>query len=698
MLASSIPTDVFRGILQGAPPGAVYALIALGFVLTYKTSGVFNFAFGAQAYVSAAMYFKARVDWGWGALPAFVLAVVILAPLVGLLLERLIFRYLRTASAVAKLVVTIGLAVAIPALFDTISGFQAVAGQTPVGIMPNGANVFYDPFGVYAFSRDELATMAIAVLAALGLAAMFRFSALGLRMQAVVESPRMTELNGIAADRVSAFAWMLSSLFAGLAGVLIAPRFNTLSAGNFFNLVVVAIAAAAVGRLVSLPKALLGGLGLGVFIALMNTFLPRWSNSATWLRPIQENVTPAIPFIVLFAVLIFVPGIRRAKEARDPLADVDPPVRSIGAIVRDPRRTLISTAIGFAILAAIAAIVFTRADQRWLFLVTEAVVLGVVFLSVTVVTGMAGQISLCQGAFAATGAFTTYQLVHEYDMAVLVAALIGALVAALLAALLSLPIRRLSGVWVAIATLAFAFFFDSVIVKLPFVGGGGATQLQGTKVPRPLIGPWDFKSDKAFLALAIVVLVIVGLVVIQIRAGTFGRVAVALRGSEVGAASIGISSARTRFIAFAISGFIAGLGGALLAMLEGNINYDTNFGPFVALFWVVIVVTLSARTVQGAVMAAASYALFDAVVLKGAFIGWLLRDPHRIPGFLPFSSNWVFILFGLGAIQYARHPEGILEYSKRRSAARRMKRHDAAGDAGREHAEPAPSVTPEAVS
>ena len=107
---------------------------------------------------------------------------------------------------------------------------------------------------------------------------------------------------------MSAFSWALSSLFAGLAGVLIAPRFNTLAAPDFFNLVVVAIAAAAIGRLVSLPRALVGGLGLGIFIAFFNTFLPRWSDDYTWLQPIQDNLTPAMPFVVLFGVLVLWPG------------------------------------------------------------------------------------------------------------------------------------------------------------------------------------------------------------------------------------------------------------------------------------------------------------------------------------------------------------------------------------------------------
>jgi branched-chain amino acid transport system permease protein len=608
--------------------------------------------------------------WGWGTVPSVILAVFILAPLLGLVLERLIFRYLRGAGAIAKLVAAIGLAVAIPALFDILAGFDAIAGQTPVGVVTEGASVFYDPFGSYAFSRDELVAMGTAVAAMLGLAALFRFSSVGLRMRAVVESSRMTELNGINAERVSAFAWMLSSLFAGVAGVLIAPRFNTLSAGDFFNLVVVAIAAAAIGRLTSLPMALAGGLGLGVLIAEINTFLPRWSDDATWLKPIQDNLTPAVPFLVLFGVLVFVPGIRRSHDAGDPLAGVDPPPRTIGAAPPDPRKQRIARIIQGVLLILILWVVFTRADASWMFMVTQAVVLGLILLSITVITGMAGQISLCQGAFAAIGAFTVFQMASRYDMSVLVAAPIGGLIAGAVAALLSLPIRRLGGVWVAIATLAFAYFFDAVIINLPFVGGGNNSLLTGTDVPRPVLGPWDLQDDKNFLILALVILVVAALAVVQVRGGTLGKTLLALRGSRVGAESIGISTGKAHLIAFALSGFIAGLGGALLAIQQGNVNYSTNFAPFAALFWLVLVVTLGVRSVDGAIIAAMSYALFDAVVLKGAFLGWLLRDADRIPSFFPINGSWRFVLFGLGAIQFARHPEGILESGKRRRAER----------------------------
>jgi branched-chain amino acid transport system permease protein len=672
MVLADVGTDLFRAVLQGAPPGAVYALVALGFVLTYKTSGVFNLAFGAQAYVSAVVYFKAVDAWGWGKLPAFVLSVLVLAPALGFVLEWAIFRHLRTAPAVATLVVCIGLTIALPSIIAILIDFRPTPGTTPIGIVPDGDSVFYDPFGVYAFSRDELVAMVAAVAAMLSLGALFKWSAIGLRMRAVVESPRMTELNGINADRVSTFAWALSSFFAGLAGVLIAPRFNTLAAADFFTLIVIAVTAAAIGRLVSLPGALLGGLALGIVTALFNTFVPQWSDDITWLRPIQDNLTPAIPFVVLFGVLVLVPSLRRTRESSDPLSGVDPPPAARVVGHRDRRREIAQRLFGTALLVVILLVVFTRADAAWLFLVTQAVVLSIVYLSITVITGFAGQISLCQGAFAAIGAFTVFQLADRWDVSVLVGALVGAAIAAAVGALLAVPIRRLSGIWVAIATLAFAFFFDAVLVNLSWIGAGDT--FSGTPVPRPVIGPWDLEDDKAFLLLVIVVLVVVSLAVVQLREGTVGRTLRALRGSEVAAQAIGISPARARMLAFAISAFIAALGGALLAMHQENVNYGNNFAPFASLFWLVLVVTFGARRVDGAIVAAGSFSLFDALVLKGTVFGWILRSPDRIPGLFPVSGKWRFILFGLGAIQFARNPDGLIEASERRKAARQAKR------------------------
>lgn len=669
IFASNFGEDILRAVLQGTPPGAVFALVALGFVLTYKTSGVFNLAFGAQAYVSAGMYFKARVEWEWPIIWSFILAVVVLAPLIGLLLERFIFRPLRTASAVAKLVVAVGLTVALPALFELLSKFQAVAGRTPVGIMPRGAEVYYDPLGIYPWSRDELAQLIIAFTALVLIMTFFRYFAAGLAMRAVVESPRMTELAGINADRVSAMAWTLSSFFAGLAGVLIAPRFNTLAAPDFFNIMVVAVAAAALGQLVSLRGAVFGGVGLGILIALFNTYIPRWSDTVTWLRPVQENLTPSLPFVVLFGVIVLWPATRRPREAGDPLASVDPPPLSPAAVTRPKSLTIATRLFGGLVLVIGGFFVFAKADVSWLFLVTQAVIMSTIFLSITVMTGLGGQISLCQGTFAAIGGFTVYQFADRWGTSVLLAAFIGAAIAAVVGALIALPVLRLGGVWLAIATLAFAFFFDSVMVKLSFVGGGETSLMQGTRVPRPSFAGIDFNNNKSFLVLVVVIFVIVSLLVIQLREGTVGRTLRALRGSELAAASIGISAGRARITAFALSAGIAGLGGALLSIQQKNVGYGINFSPSAGLFWLVVVVTLSARTVEGAVFAGATMGLFERVILRNIF--------H-------LSGKWRFVLFGLTAVQFARHPDGILEHGKRRSLGRIVKLFSRLGKASSE--------------
>ena len=129
----------------------------------------------------------------------------------------------------------------------------------------------------------------------------------------------------------------------------------------------------------------------------------------------------------------------------------------------------------------------------------------------------------CQGAFAAIGGFSVFQLFDRWNVPVLGGALIGAAIAAVVATIVALPTTRLGKVWVAIATLAFASFFDAVIVKLPFVGGGDTSLLQGTRVPRPSLGPWNLNDDRQFLVLAVVCFLVASYAVVQIRGGTVGR-------------------------------------------------------------------------------------------------------------------------------------------------------------------------------
>jgi len=646
-------SELIGYVIRGIPFGCVFGLVAVGIVLAYKTSGVFNLAFAAQAFASAAAFYTLRNDQEWGILPAFIVSVVVLAPLVGFVLDRLMFRHLRTAPTLAKLVASLGLLVAGPQIVKLV-WFGADTKYSPPTIWPFDVGEFkiYRPIGEqYGIDGGQAAAMIVTVLVVVVLTALFRYSAIGLRMRAVVESPRMTSLVGINADRVSTFAWMLSSFIAGLAGVLIAPLFAQTEVNSFITLLVAAIAAAAFARLTSIPLALLGGLLLGILQGILAGYLPAGSILATGLRP-------ALPFVVLFALLLFWPGLRQKAELTDPLAGVDPPPPGLAAAERSRGLTIGTWTFGTTVAVAAVAVSLTVLTTHWLDIVTGAVIFAVIFLSITVITGMAGQISLCQATFAAVGSFTTAQLADNLGSPLL-SLVVGIVFATIVGALLAIPSLRLGGIYLALATLAFALMFDSVIVPLKWVGGG--------QLPPQASRPGFLDDNHAFFIFCVVLLIVVGIIVVLVRRGTTGKFLDALRGSETAATALGISAARARVTAFALSAAIAGLGGGLLTLREEQANYTANFVPFFGLFWLVLVVTLGARTVEGAIQAGLAFALFPE-----------LLQALGVPGELQF------VLFGLSAVAYAKHPEGLVEFGKRKqleSIQRRLDRRSRSGAA-----------------
>lgn len=637
-------TELLSYVIRGFPIGCVFALMAVGLVLTYKTSGVFNLAFGAQAFVSAAVYYETRANHDWPILPAFVLSVVVLGPAIGYVLDRALFRHLRTAPPIARLVTSLGLLVAIPQMVQI--WFGGSPAFNPPGIAPNPDRIYR--FGDYALDANQVATIVATLVVVLALTLLFRWTALGLRMRAVVESPRMSELNGINADRVGSVAWMLSSALAGLAGVLLAPLFAQVEANGFFTLLVAAVAAAAFGGLSSIAVTFAGGIALGVLQQILAGYLPTDSIVAQGLRP-------ALPFVVLFVLLLFWPLLRNVGHSADPLSGVDPPLPAPAASFRSDAMTRLTRALAVGtVLGFIAAALFWF-DDFWLLLFTKGLIFGLIFLSITVVTGMGGQISLAQAAFAGMGAFATGQIVQGIGLPVLPTMFLGALIAATVGALLALPVLRLEGIYLTLATLAFALMWENVLVPQEWVSGG---QL-GVRVPRPLVGSIDFSDDRAFLLLCMALLALVSGVVILVRRGTTGRYLDALRGSELAATSIGIDPKRARITAFALSAGIAGLGGGLLASQTGRAA-SSDYVFFLGLFWVVIVVTLGSRSVQAAITAGLSFMLVPELLSR--------LDISALPSVLNPAENpgaISSILFGLGALTYAKHPEGILEHQTR---------------------------------
>jgi branched-chain amino acid transport system permease protein len=652
--------DLLHYAVQGIPMGCVFALLAVGLVLTFKTSGVFNLAFAAQAYTSAAVFYVVRKRHQWPLLPAALLAIFIVGPLVGLLFDRLLFRHLRAVSSGAKLVTSLGLLVAVPEIVKLWFGNGPQSNPPPLWWVKRTDQFLWPQGSRFVLDAGQIATISSVVIVMVVLTLLFRSNGLGLQMRAVVESPRMVELNGINASRVASLAWMLSSALAGLAGVLLAPLFAALNSLDFFTLLVAALAATVLARLVNIPLAFLGGLLLGVLQAILAGELP--TNSV-----LSNGLRPALPFIVLFGLLLLRPGLGRIRDVPDPLSGVDPPPASESLVLRTPQMERIGRAMTVAGVALGVLVALTSLNAYWLGLVITGVVLSIILLSITLLTGLGGMVSLCQPTFAAIGAFTTAQLVANQGFPVLLAALVGAGLAALIGALLAVPVLRLDGVYLALATLAFALMFQNILVPLSWVSGGSVP----LKVPRPLVASVDFANDKKFFLLAVALLLVVAYVVARIKRGTTGLYLSALRGSEHAAASIGVSALRARVIAFSASAGIAGLGGGVLAMYYRQANFDQSFQFYVGLVWVVLVVTIGARSIRAAVVAGLLFFLMP------EWLNGLFEIPQRVAAnhaHLPLGltsvlngidPTWAagvsFILFGVGALTYARHPEGVLE-------------------------------------
>jgi len=506
----------------------------------------------------------------------------------------------------------------------------------------------------------QITTLISTAIVVIGLTWLLRRTALGLRMRAVVESPRLLELQGIDAERVSLASWVLTSAIAGLTGVLIAPLFAALNSLDFFTLLVASVAAAVFANLTSVPMAFAGGIGLGVLQAVLAGVLPTDSVLTTGLRP-------SLPFVLLFGLLLFRRSVRATTEITDPLAGVAPPPEVTASELRPPWMTTGTRVFTVFLVAVGFALCFWVFDDFWVGVICGGVCLSVVLLSMVMTTGVGGTISLCQATFAAIGAFTTAQLVDRFDLAVLPAMLIGACVAAAVGAALSLPVIRLAGIYPALATLAFALAFQAVLVPLDWVSGGARV----LEVPRPLIGSIDFSGDRAFMVLASVVLALCSLAVIAIRQGTTGRYLDAIRGSETAAASIGINPLRPRIVAFVAGAALAGLGGGLLASSDQQANYDQAFTFLYGLVWLVLVVKAGSRSVQAAIISGVSF--FVLPQLLDLLFRWpsnhLASNPDISGGWrsaLEFvDPSWsfgvAFILFGIGALTYAKHPEGIIE-------------------------------------
>lgn len=569
-------TELLSLALAGAVSGGLYALMAAGLVLTYQTSGVFNVGHGAVAFVTAVVFYICNQPTSNGGLGlptpvAAVIAVVLFAPLLGLALDVLLFRRLASTPESTRLVGAIGVLIALPAGFLLLVDFvnevfgQSLptvtgdAGTSPPGLGPAPPHVYTITRGV-TVNSDQVAVLVAATLAAVGLWVLMRHTRLGLETRAGVDRPALARLRGIDTVRSSRIVWALASMMAGLAGVLIAPLFD-LSALTFNMIVFTSFTAAVAARLRSVPLALAGGVTLGVIQNLVNGYAPDVLAEISGFRS-------SVPFILLFVLMFFLPA--KGREAGT-VAEEAPPT--------DPRddlpgwRRRLPWGIALAVLVIYGA---AFADTYWTSLLNRGLVLGLVFLSFVVVTGLGGMVNLAQAAFVTVSGFTVGWLVnHQWPSTVPVlmingrftfwlALIVAVAVTAAVGVLVALPSLRLGGLALALATLALAFVGDRLVFQLQDVRNGSA----GWSVRRPRYGPVDLGDDTTlFLVLVVLVLVMAWLVGNLQRSAT-GRAVLALRSSPVAAATSGIDPVRTKLVLFAVSAGIAGFAGAWLSLIH----------------------------------------------------------------------------------------------------------------------------------
>ncbi|MHB1712762.1 MAG: branched-chain amino acid ABC transporter permease [Acidimicrobiales bacterium] len=623
--------------IPGIPYGCTYAIVAVGLVLTYQATGVFNFAFGAQAYTSAFIYTKLVQNDHLPIWLAFLLSVVVLAPALGLIFDRYLFRKIPNTNTTAKLVIGLSLFVGIPAVLPVLFGSQNLYSSPSILFNPD---TVYFRFAGTPINGIYLSSVVVTAVVLVALVALMKFTNLGLQMRGAVESRRLVQLDGVNAGRVVGAAWAISSLLAGLAGVLLAPIYGQLQAQDYATLLVAAFAAAAWAGLRSLPIAALVGILMGVADLVLQGYLPASSS-------LSAAVLPSLPFIVLVAALLLVPGMQRIDDTKDPMASVDPPPPPTTAALRAPQLSRIIRPAWYVLLAGFAVSMLTWMPKAWENVFNSGLAFSTIFLSITLITGLGGQLSLCQATLAGVGAFTAAQLANHLGLNLLAGAVVGAGLAAVVAVVLALASLRLKGLGLALMTIAAALFFDNSVFTQTSVSSGQALTVQSKWLG---FGILDTNGHALFI-LGMMVLVTCVVVVLLVSSGTTGRYLSAMRGSEMAAAGLGINLTWQRILVFALSGAVAGLGGTLLTIQQQSVN-AAQFNYQLSLAFVVIVITTGVSTVEGAIQAG-----FGFVVIQQL----LTFLPARFGG-----NSLTFVFFAIGALTYAAHPEGILEFQKRR--------------------------------
>jgi branched-subunit amino acid ABC-type transport system permease component len=555
-------------LVIGIATGSIYAIAAMGLVLTYKTSGIFNFGHGAVGAAAAFLFYTLHVQFGLPWPVAAAGAVLGFGVVAGLLLE-LLGRGLAGVTTSSKIVGTLGLLLAVQGLAVVLYGPTA---RSLPPYLPDGSF----KVGSVFVGQDQLIAAVLALLTAAGVYVFFRVTRTGTAMRAVVDDAELLSMMGTPPATVRRTAWVMGAVFASLSGVLIAPVIG-LDATLLTLLVVQAFGAAAVGRFTSVPLAYAGGLALGVLQQLVG----KWVGSNQTLA----SLPVAVPFLLLFAVLL-------ATPSRN-LPDYAKAVRSRVAVAPSPA---LAVRVGHGALAtALLLAVPLFAGTRTIVWATALVYVGVL-LSLGLLVRLSGQVSLCQVGFMAVGAASFGHL--DPHLPWLAALVLAGLAAVPFGALVAIPAMRLSGLYLALATFGFGLLLEQVLYRTRLLFGGSA----GVLAHRPGLA----SSDRAYYYLVLTVIAaLVGLIV-GVERARLGRLLRALSDSPTALSTHGAATGITRLLVFCLSAFVAGISGALYVPLFGAVNGDA-FRSFTSLLLLAVLAVAGTSSVRPAFVGAGMF-------------------------------------------------------------------------------------------
>lgn len=632
--------------VAGVAAGGIFALAGMGLVITYTATGVFNFAYGAIGMFVAFVLWQLRVGWDWPLWAAAAVALVVVAPLLGYVLDVVVFRPLerRDASVAERLVATIGIFVV---LVGTAIAIWSASTRDPVRLLPTDPVVWRTPLRsgggpvVVRIGVDQLAILAVAVAFSVLLLLVFRYTRFGTHVRAVVDRRELAELTAIDADRVSSISWAVGSALAGITGVLLAPLTFGLDAVRLPLVVVETFAVAVMARLVSLPLALGAGVYLGIATAYGTNFrfgeivrvLGGGEQAVAIVTEALDPVLLNLAAFVLFGALLLNRQLDVVGEdgAGSLVARSTVAARRRAPSGRDRNLVLGTAAVLLALPLALDPGSYPRAH--------EMVALTIVLLSIVAVTGLSGHITLGQAGFAGLGAFLTGRIAAGTFLGlpalpILVAMLLAALVCVPVGFLAGYPALRRRGLFLGLTTLAVSLVLSRYVFQNFFFNAPSVL-----RVARPA---W-LTGDAAFYYYELVVLGLTVLLVRNLRAGRLGRILGAMRDSETAARSIGLDLRRYKLFIFSVSAAIAGLGGSLLTQAAGAFSAET-YVPFFSLLWFAVVVVAGVTSAYGALLGAALVTMLNVVVDR--------------PGV-------GFFVIGLAAVMLGQLPGGLVGIARR---------------------------------